>query len=83
MKVFLQWAATATDANPIVTLIVRLLAAAAVADNRIPFTCGASPQDLVAGSGPITFKLGRRRRKWDKKNRSSVGFCHRLLPAKI
>jgi hypothetical protein len=72
-----NWAATATDANPIVILIVRLLAAAAVADDRIPFTCRASPQDLVAVSGPISFKLVRQRRKWDKKNRSSLGLCHR------
>jgi hypothetical protein len=72
-----NWAATATDANPIVILIVRLLAAAAVADDRIPFTCRASPQNLVAVSGPISFKLVRQRRKWDKKNRSSWGFCHR------
>jgi hypothetical protein len=70
-----NWAATA-DANPIV-ILVRLLAAAAVADDRIPFTCWASPQDLVAVSGPISFKLVRQRRKWDKKNRSSLGLCHR------
>jgi hypothetical protein len=44
---------------PIAILIVRLLAAAAVADDRIPFTCRASPQDLVAVSGPISFKLAR------------------------
>jgi hypothetical protein len=56
-----NWAATATDANPIVILIVRLLAAAA--DDRIPFTCRASPQDLVAVSGPISFELVRQRRK--------------------
>ena len=72
-----NWAATATDANPIVILIVCLLAAAAVADDRIPFTCRAAPQELVAVSGPIRFKLVRRRRKWDKKNRSSLGLCHR------
>jgi len=72
-----NWAATATDANPIVILIVRLPAAAAVADDRIPFTCRASPLDLVAVSGPFSFKLVRQRRKWDKKNRSSLGLCHR------
>jgi len=70
-------AAAAMDANPIVMLIVRLLAAAAMADDRIPFTCRASPQDLLAVSGPISFKLVRQRRKWDKENRSSLGLCHR------
>ena len=54
-----NWAATATDANPIVILFVRLLAAATVADDRIPITCRASPQDLVAVPGPISFKLVR------------------------
>jgi hypothetical protein len=52
-----NWAATTTDANSIVILIMRLLAAGAVADDRIPFTCRASPQDLVAVSGPISLRL--------------------------
>jgi hypothetical protein len=70
--------ATATDANPIVMLIVRLLAAVSVADDRIPFTGRASPQDdLVAVSGPVSFKLVRRGRKWDKENRSASGLCRR------
>ena len=72
-----SWAATATDTDPIMILIVRLLAATAVADDRIPFTFRALPQDLVAVSGPISFKLVRLRRKWDKENRSSLGLCHR------
>ena len=67
-------AATATDANPIVMLIVRLLAAASVADDRIMFTSGASPQnDLGAARGPIRFELVRRDGKWDKQNRSVIG----------
>jgi len=71
-------AATATDPNPIVMLIVRLLAAASVADDRIPFTCRASPQDgLVAASGPVSFKLVRWGRTWDKENRSSLELCPR------
>jgi hypothetical protein len=67
-------AATATNPNPVVMFIVRLLAAASVADDRIAFTSGALPQDdLVAVSGPVRFELVRRRRKWDKENRSSLG----------
>jgi hypothetical protein len=69
-------AATATDANPVVMLIVGLLAAASVADDRIAFTNRASPQDdLVTVFGPIIFDLVRRRGKWDKQNRSSLGLC--------
>ena len=74
-------AATATDLNPVVILIVRLLAAASVADNRTMFTDGALRQDdLVAVSGPISFELVRRGRKWDKENRNSQGFCPGVDP---
>ena len=66
-------AATAMDRNPIMMLIVRLLAAASVADDRLPLTYRASPQDLVAVLLPLTFKLVRRDRKWDKENRSRWG----------
>ena len=67
-------AATATDLNPVMILIMRLLAAAAVADNRTLITNGAVRQaDLVAVSGPVAFQLVRRGRKWDKENRSSWG----------
>jgi hypothetical protein len=66
-------AATATDANPVVMLIVGLLAAASVADDRITFTNRASPQDdLVTVCGPIVFDLVRQDGKWDKQNRSSL-----------
>jgi hypothetical protein len=67
-------AATAPDPNPVVIPIVGLLATAPVADDRIAFTNGASPEDdLVAVSGPIGFELVRRGGKWDKKNRRSWG----------
>jgi hypothetical protein len=69
-------AAPATDPNPVVMLIVRLLAAASMADDRIAFTNGAAPQDhFGALFGPIGFQLVRRGGKWDKKNRSSSGLC--------
>ena len=69
-------AATAPDPDPVVMLIVRLLAAASVADDRIAFTNGASPQDdLVAACRPIGFELVRRDGKWDKENRTSSGLA--------
>jgi hypothetical protein len=59
-----------------VMLIVGLLAAASLADDRIAFTKGAAPQDdLVAASGPIVFDLVQRDGKWDKQNRSSLELC--------
>ena len=67
-------AVTATDRNPIVILIVCLLAASSVAGDRIALTNRATPQDNVGALlGPIGLQLVRRERKWDKKNRSSIG----------
>jgi hypothetical protein len=64
------------NANPIVMLIMRLLAAASVADDRIALTNRASPQDdFGAARGPIRFELVPRGAKWDKQNRSSWGLC--------
>src|SRR5206468_9817896 len=69
-------AATATDANPVVMLIVRLLAAASVTDDRIAFTNGTSPQnDPGTACGPIGFELVRLDGKRDKENRSSLELC--------
>ena len=62
------------DRDPIMILIVRLLAAASVADDQLPLTDRASPpQDLVAVLLPLSFKLVQRPRKWDKNNRSRWG----------
>ena len=70
-------ATAAPDVNPVVMLIMRLLAAASMADDRIAFTNGAPPQhDFGAACGPIgREQLVRRDRKWDKQNRSSSGLC--------
>ena len=66
-------AATATDANPVVMLIVSLLAAASVTDDRIAFTNGASSQNgLSTACGPISFELVRLDGKRNKQNRSSL-----------
>jgi hypothetical protein len=58
-------AAAATNVCPIVMLIMLLLAAASVADDRIHFTCRTSSQNnLGAARGPIRFELVRRCGKW-------------------
>jgi len=63
---------SASDANPTVMFIVRLLAPATVADDRVAFTNWASPQhDVLAVASPVGFELVRRGRKWDKENRGS------------
>jgi hypothetical protein len=59
----------ASDANPIVMLIVGLLASATVADDRIAFANWAATQhDLLDITSPVGFQLVGRGRKWDKKN---------------
>jgi len=69
-------AATALDPDPVVMLVVRLLAAASMADDRIALTNRASPQDdFGAARRPIHFELVRRDGKWDKQNRRSLGLC--------
>jgi hypothetical protein len=57
-------------------LIVRLLAAASVTDDRIAFTNGTSRQnDPGTACGPIGFELVRLDGKWDKENRNSWELC--------
>ena len=69
-------AVSATDLNPVVMLIVSLLATASVADDRIALTNGAASQDDVGALfGPTRFELVRWGRKWDKENRRSSGLC--------
>jgi hypothetical protein len=69
-------AATATDPDPVVVFIVRLLAATSMADDRIAFTNRASPQDdFRVARGPLRFELVCKGRKWDKQNRNSLELC--------
>jgi hypothetical protein len=63
-------AAAAANANPVVMLVVCLLAAASMTDDRTVLTNGALPQNGVGtAGGPIRFQLVRRDGKWDKENR--------------
>jgi hypothetical protein len=65
-------AKAASNPNPVVMLVVRLLAATTVTDDRIAFANRASPQhDVLAVASPVSFELVQRGRKWDKKNRGS------------
>ncbi|HEX8896989.1 MAG TPA: hypothetical protein VF783_27000 [Terriglobales bacterium] len=57
-------------------LIVRLLAAPPMTDDRIARTIRAPPQDdFGATRRPIRFELVRKDTKWDKQNRTSSGLC--------
>lgn len=69
-------ATTAANPDPVVMLIVRLLAAPSMTDDRIARANRALPQDdLGATRRPIRFELYQRGTKWDKQNRTSTGLC--------
>ena|ERR1700688_397043 len=73
-RLLAEIAETASNADPIVVLVMSLLAAAAMADNRIAQTNWASPQNLFhACFGPIGFEAVLGGRKCDKKNRGESG----------
>lgn len=73
-RLLAEIAETASNADPIVVLVMSLLAAAAMADNRIAQTNWASPQNLFhACFGPIGFEAVLGGRKCDKKNRGKSG----------
>ena len=60
--------------DPIMVLIVRLFAAAAMTDDGILGANRAMAQDdLHAGLGPIGFKVELRRREGEQQNRSEEG----------
>src|SRR5437667_9781205 len=62
----------ASDANPIVMFIVRLLAAATMPDYRLAFTNRALTQnDVGASCGPVGSQVVLVGGKWDKKNRGN------------
>jgi hypothetical protein len=72
---------SASDSNPVVMLVVSLLAPATVADDGITFANRASPQhDVLAVASPASFELVCRGRKWDKENRSSWGLTPGVDP---
>ena len=67
-------APSAANVNPVVMLVVRLLASSSVAGDRIAFTNRASPRDdFLALFGPVSFDSLRWSGKWDKQNRMSSG----------
>jgi hypothetical protein len=63
-------AAAATSLDPIVMFIMRLFAAAAMADDGVLGTNRAPAQcDFRARLGPINFEVVLGEREWDKQNR--------------
>ena len=57
--------------DPVVTVVMRLLAAAAVADDRVTQTEGTPAKDLFRTSRPVEAWLAMVRRKWDNRDRTA------------
>ena len=69
-------AEAAANPDPIVVFIMRLFAAAAMADDGVLGTNRAAAQDdSRAGLSPVGVKVVLGGRKWDKQNRSDEGFA--------
>jgi hypothetical protein len=66
-----QNAEAAAVLNPVVTVVMRLLAAAAVADDRVTQTEGTPAKDLFRTSRPVEAWLAMVRRKWDNRDRTA------------
>lgn len=66
----------APNPDPIMLLVMRLFAAAAVTDDGVLGANRAAAQDDFGPRlGPIGFEVVLRGRKWDKQNRSNEGFA--------
>jgi len=75
-------AQAAANPDPVVVFVMRLLAAAAVADDGVLGTNRAAARDDFR-AGPIRFEVVLRGRKWDKQNRSTEGFARPVTLPKI
>ncbi len=70
-------AAAPSNPDPIVMLVVRLLAATPVVNDRIPFADRASAyDDLVRTFRPLGGKLIQRREDWEKEDHRRKGASH-------
>ena len=77
-------AQAAADPDPVVVFVMRLLAAAAMADDGVLGTNrAAAREDFRVGLGPIGFEVELRGQKWDKQNRSAEGFARPVTLPKI
>jgi len=68
-----EFAEPAAVLDPVVTVVMRLLAPPAMTDDRIPQTEGTPAKDLFRTSHrPVEARLAMVRRKWDKGNRTAL-----------
>ncbi len=66
-----EFAEPAAVLDPVVTVVMRLLAPPAMTDERITQTQGTPAQDRFRTCRPVESQLAMIRRKWDKGNRTA------------
>jgi hypothetical protein len=70
-SMFAEFAEPAAVLDPVVTVVMRLLAPPAMTDDRIAQTEGTPAKDRFRTSRPVEARLAMIRRKWDKGNRTA------------
>ena len=68
---FADFAEPAAVLDPVVTVVMRLLAPTAMANDRIAQTQGTPAKDTFPASRPIKARLAMVRRKWDNGDRTA------------
>jgi len=68
---FADFAEPAAVLDPVVTVVMRLLAPPAMANDRIPQTQGTPGKDPFPTSRPVKARLAMIRRKWDNGDRTA------------
>lgn len=66
-----EFAEPAAVLDPVVTVVMRLLAPPAMTDDRITQTQGTPAKDRFRNRRPVESQLAMIRRKWDKGNRTA------------
>jgi hypothetical protein len=70
-SMFADFAEPAAVLDPVVTVVMRLLAPPAMANDRIPQTQGTPGKDPFPTSRPVKARLAMIRRKWDNGDRTA------------
>jgi hypothetical protein len=71
-SVFAEFAEPAAVLDPVVTVVMRLLAPPAMANDRIDQTQGTPAKDRFSTSRPVEARLAMVRRKWDNGDRNAL-----------
>jgi len=70
--VFAEFAEPAAVRDPVVTVVMRLLAPPAMANDRIAQTQGTTAKDPFSTSRPVEARLAMVGRKWDNGDRNAL-----------